>query len=377
MTSKSKIIRRPDFAGGGITEGERAAMAEHAKLWIARAMRTDPIELDKITTAIESLYAAAGCAKPIVVIVPSPFVMAFAYGFAAAIWYLRQAEHATDEATRLATDEATWLVTDEATRLVTDEATDGAIWQATAEATWRVTDGATEWATRLATDEATRLVRFFLMCAARWTTVYQGGNMWAGYDCYLTAARDILGLRLPSHAGYAAWEQAAIHGGFRCLHEKFCIVSDFPEVLRIDDRNLPHCETGPSHRWRDGWALYHWHGVAVPAAWIEEKDSLTPAAALAEENTERRRAACEIIGWDRILRELKAKTIDRDADPQIGELVEVRLPDAGKQRFLRVHCGTGRQFAIPVPPTVHTALEAQAWTWDIDPASFTRPEFRT
>lgn len=60
----SKIVRRPDYAGGGITEAEKAAMDEHAKLWIARAMRTDPIEPDKITAAIGGLYAAAGLATP-------------------------------------------------------------------------------------------------------------------------------------------------------------------------------------------------------------------------------------------------------------------------------------------------------------------------
>ena len=34
--------------------------------------------------------------------------------------------------------------------------------------------------------------------------------------------------------------------------------------------------------------------------------------------------------------ELDARTIDRDSDPEIGELVEVNLPDAGKERFIRV-----------------------------------------
>lgn len=201
--------------------------------------------------------------------------------------------------------------------------------------------------------------------------------MWASWDCYLTAARDILGLRLPSHAAYDAWERAAIEGGFRCMHKKFCIVSDFPQILRVDDQNLPHCEDGPSHRWRDGWSLYHWHGVRVPAEWIEDRASLSPAVALSQSNIELRRAACEILGWDRILKELDAVTIDCDPDPEIGELVEVSLPDAGRERFLRVRCATGRQFAIPVPPTMKTALEANAWTYDIPTTLLQTKENRT
>jgi hypothetical protein len=103
--TKAKIVRRPDFAGGGITDAERAAMAEHVKLWTARAMRTDPIVPDRIGSAIRDLYAAAGLKAPRVVIVPSPIVMAFAGGFAAGIWWLRKNGRATYAATL---DENRW-----------------------------------------------------------------------------------------------------------------------------------------------------------------------------------------------------------------------------------------------------------------------------
>ena len=201
--------------------------------------------------------------------------------------------------------------------------------------------------------------------------------MWAGYDCYLTACRDILGLELREHNAYAYWEQAAIHGGFRVMHEEFCIVSDFPEVLRVDNQNRPHCENGPSHRWRDGWSLYHWHGVRVPSEWIEARHKLTPEIAIGQKNAELRRAACEIIGWDNIIVRLNAEVIDADADPEIGTLLRVDLPDAPREQFLRVQCGTGRLFALPVPPTMKTAIEAQSWLWGLDPSSFIKPEIRT
>jgi hypothetical protein len=201
--------------------------------------------------------------------------------------------------------------------------------------------------------------------------------MWAPFDCYLTAMRDIIGLQLPQHDKYAAWEQAAIHGGFRVMHPEFCMVSDFPEVLRVDDQNLPHCEDGPSHRWRDGWSLYHWHGIKIPGDWIENKAALDAKTALTWNNIEQRRAACEIVGWDRILRELEAKVIDTDEDPMIGELVEVTLPGLGREKFLRVVCGTQRRFALPVPPHVMTALEAQAWTYSVDTQVIAALEART
>lgn len=201
--------------------------------------------------------------------------------------------------------------------------------------------------------------------------------MWASWVCYLSAARDILGLRLKEHEAFAPYELLTKHSGFRVMHEEFCIVSDFPTVLKVDAENRSHCENGPSHQWADGWSLYHWHGVKIPAEWIEDKASLSAKTALTWANIEQRRAACEIVGWARILKELKAKTIDKDDDPEIGTLLEVNLPDAGKERFLYVKCGTGREFALPVPKDCgDTALAANAWSYGLDKFSY-RPEVRT
>ncbi|HEX5085179.1 MAG TPA: hypothetical protein VFY40_24345 [Blastocatellia bacterium] len=182
---------------------------------------------------------------------------------------------ATDDATRAATAAAT----EDATYTATIEATDGATWDATYGATKVATDDATDAAAKDATGKDWRaLAAHFvgeewaqaaLDAAKNWVSVSQEGNMEVSWDCYYTAARDILGLRLKPHAAYAYWEQAAIHGGFRWMHPKFCLVSDFPEVLRIDAQNRPHAEFGPSRRWRDGFSIWHLNGVRVEQ-WMAE-----------------------------------------------------------------------------------------------------------
>ena len=63
-----------------------------------------------------------------------------------------------------------------------------------------------------------------------------------------------------------------------------------------------------------------------------------------------------------MLEHLQAREIDVDPDPRIGTLLEVDL-EGGRERFVRVTCGTGRTFAMPVPPEMRTALEAQAWMY--------------
>jgi len=56
----TKIVRTPTKATGGITDAERDEMKKHADLWISRAMRTTPVDVDEITSAVHDLYAAAG-----------------------------------------------------------------------------------------------------------------------------------------------------------------------------------------------------------------------------------------------------------------------------------------------------------------------------
>ena len=371
-----KIVRTPTRAFGGITDDERAKMGDLTQVWIKRAFRTDPIKREKIVPAIEGLYAAAGLKKPRVVIASSPLVMAFAYGAAAAIWFPRkQFTVATDAATLDATDVATDVATFAATRA------------ATLDATRDATDVGGEGACLSGSVNACFEIagQFGLSCAARWTEVYQGGNMWVAYESYLAAARDILGLRLPSYEKYAFWEQAAIEGGFRVMHEEFCIVSDFPEVLRVDAQNRPHCENGPSHRWRDGWSLYHWRGVKVPAHWIEDRENLDPAEVIKCKNVEQRAAGAEIVGWPKMLAVLGAKTIDDSGSPDIGELIEMTLPGLDQPgRFLKARCPRNGIIVEGVPyvsdidgKAIDTALAAQAYLDGESQADYQHPARRT
>ena len=161
--------------------------------------------------------------------------------------------------------------------------------------------------------------------------------------------------------------------GWWAPYEGMVILQDRPSSIKFDDQNRLHCEDGPSILYRDGLSVHSWHGVRIPSEWIESPP--TADVAIQWENLEQRRAACEIVGWNNILRQLNAVTIEKNT-PDIGELVEVDIPDIGREKFLRVMCGTGREFALPVPPEMTTALEANAWTYGIDKSDYS-PEIRT
>jgi len=154
-----------------------------------------------------------------------------------------------------------------------------------------------------------------------------------------------------------------------------CFVSEPASVLNINQAGRPHCEGGPAVSYSDGFNIHAWDGVLIPSAWIKKKPE--PREAFTWRNTEQRRIACEMAGWDNIFKVLKAKVINKDWDPEIGELIRVKeRRGADIEMFLRVRCGTGRTFVLPVPPTMKTARQANAWTWGLDANEY-KPEVRT
>lgn len=185
---------------------------------------------------------------------------------------------------------------------------------------------------------------------------------------------EVVGLDLKKITGLL---ELANHTGWYNAYEDIVVFQHRPEYIKFDEDNRLHCETGPAIRYRDGYSVYAWHGVRVPAEWIENKESLTAEVALTWENVEQRRCAAEILGWESVIKELNPTIIDSDPDPMIGDLLEVNIPDIGTERFIRVKCGTGRYFCLPVPPETKTALSGNSWTYGVEEDVLKQLEIRT
>lgn len=286
-----------------LTKEHEAQLKPWADKWIANAMSTKPMDdhdRDQMRIAIKGLYEAADLAPPPdrrIVFVPSPFVATFAGGFAAAIWWKRK--NSQDDIKK-ATTAATWAATRDATDAATRAATEAATSGASLDEWYKVDlDGIIEIAHKL------KLDKFGLECSRNAWRMRQGGNQWSGWESFLTFFRDVAQLPL-DYSKYNFWEKGAIHGGPRIMHPEFCIISDRPEKLEIDDQNRPHCEDGPFCRWRDGSALYSWHGTRVPGWIIENPEKITLETIAKEENAEVRRVMCERYGWEEYFKHLLA-----------------------------------------------------------------------
>jgi hypothetical protein len=150
-----------------------------------------------------------------------------------------------------------------------------------------------------------------------------------------------------------------------------------PPKFKFDRGNMEtkeayrfHCADGPALLWPDGYALYYWRGVNVPKRFIENKDSITAKEAITTSNTELKRCLFEILGYERILKEIGATSVQRD---DFGELLHADLADDNGKiaAFVRVKCpSTGREYINRVRPDVKTAKAAVASRWRLKPSEY-------
>ena len=337
-----------------LTADQEARFPEFVRKWIDIGLSTAPADRPRAEAAIAGLYRLAKLKEPRVIWLPCPMSAMISAACYAAIIQHRLGEkpkktHAVGVAVRDAVGGAVDDAVGVAVRQAVDDAVNGAVRQAVGDAVGDAVGG-----------------------AAR---AYFGGSIWnAGYSAWADYFNEVCGIAIDRN-----FLDMTENCGFYWTLDGICFASERPAEIHLDQEGRLHCETGMSIRYAGtGWGLFHWHGTKVPADWIIDRDNLKPAHVLKTENLEQRRAGCEMLGWSRILAGLNARTIDRDGDPEIGELVEVNLPDlAQPAKFLRVRCGTGREFAIGIPPHITKALDAQAWCIGLEPNQFMRPEIRT
>jgi hypothetical protein len=104
-------------------------------------------------------------------------------------------------------------------------------------------------------------------------------------------------------------------------------------------------------RWPDGWGLYRWHGVAVPAHVIEAPHTITVAEIEAERNAEVKRAMIARYGAGRYLLDSGAKELARD---EFGVLYRQDIPGDEPLVMVRVLNST------PEPDGTLTTEQARA-----------------
>ncbi len=210
-----------------------------------------------------------------------------------------------------------------------------------------------------------------------------GGRHWCEWQAYISYFRDETTLDIPQDIWDRSRTYEAIQSaGWVWPFRDFVMVCDLPTQIHRErigpdgwGSHRLHCENGPAVSWADGFSVYSWHGTVVPQ-WVIE--SPTVEKAMAERNTEIRRAAMEVIGWDRVISHLGVDPIDVCADPANSphELALYRLPDRvnpyGQPVNLLVmvngspdRSGELRRYGETVPASIVRAVDAAAWQYQV------------
>jgi hypothetical protein len=257
---------------------------------------------------------------------------------------------ATEDAARAATDDATYYATEDATRAATEDATRDVTRAATLDAIYDATEDATDAATRAATRAATYTATldatkrsddqsnwYVVDCMflrdldkqlsldgiglqrirTSYSDAWHGGNQWSWWLAYQDFFKTVAELGKSHGIDYTAynhWETLGILSGPRTVYPDFCMISEKPIKLLVDNQNRPHCETGPFCEWKDGSKLYAVHGVRVPAWLVEQKHKITPTLIDEVRNAEIRRVMINFYGIDNYIKNGNPEVLDRDTD---------------------------------------------------------------
>jgi hypothetical protein len=133
---------------------------------------------------------------------------------------------------------------------------------------------------------------------------------------------------------------------------------------------LLHRDDEPAVVWPDGSERWYWQGIAVPAAIVANRDSLTAEHVARIDNQELRRVTLERLGWERFLETANAELRAQDDYGKLW-LTQIRL-DGERTHLVEVvnasaePDGTYRRYFLRVPPQTRTAREAVAWTFGFD-----------
>jgi hypothetical protein len=163
-----------------------------------------------------------------------------------------------------------------------------------------------------------------------------------------------------------------------------CWIAERPNVLRMDARGRLHCIDGPALRYRDGWSLYAWKGIEVPAWMIEHPEGITPRAISDEFDPVQRNTMIDIMTPERFVASGDPICVSKD---ETGVLWRRRWSHRGvtigSWTALEVMDGTPladgarRRYVLRVPSHLKTAREAAAWTYGLTAGQYAKLELRT
>ena len=199
---------------------------------------------------------------------------------------------------------------------------------------------------------------------------------WLGFYDYF---REVVGLKEETEK-LTGLLNLAKNAGWIYPTEDICYVSERHNVCKLKN-GVVHCEDGPAIQYPDGFSVWALNGVRVPQEIVETPaNQLDPELILTEKNAEVRREIVRKIGIERVIKKLKARTLDKwkvtstfwsagNAGMEVihedteYELLEIKIPNmSNPAKYLKMkNPSIGVWHVEGVPPDIKTCREALSW----------------
>jgi hypothetical protein len=145
-------------------------------------------------------------------------------------------------------------------------------------------------------------------------------------------------------------------------------ICERPSMFHFNAAAQLHNESGPAVKFSDGLEVYAFNGIAVPRNIIEHPEAITVRRIIEVQNLEIRRVMIERYGLSRYVVDSGAALIHEDAS---GRLYRKEFEDDEPLLMVQVinstpePDGSFKEYFLRVPPTIRTAKEAVAWTFEM------------
>lgn len=159
----------------------------------------------------------------------------------------------------------------------------------------------------------------------------------------------------------------AISASCAMAYEDICYISERPLIIELDEENRLHAESTPAISYADGFNVWSYRGNLVGEKII--KGDFTADEIITQNNVEIRRSMMDIYGMEQFLIDSDAEEIQTDGYGTLyrrtlsfdEDLVMVKVVNSTPEKD-----GSYKDYFLRVPPSMETAEQAVAWTFDME-----------
>jgi len=348
------------------TPEQESMLSEYRQQWIAHGLSCEPTDYERAKKAVCLVYQAAGLDPPkLFLLMDSPIGAALAASILKSQVGDQVGDQVEDQVWAQVRDQVRTQVRDQVWDQVGDQ-----VWDQVRDQVWdqvwaQVRDqvGDQVWA------QVWDQVRAQVGDQVRAMIYGSHDSDWLSFYAYMY---DVFHLECVKPL--VSLIELAQCCGWLALYKNVAILQQRHNILHRDTQGRLHSENSLAVGYPDGWGVFAWHGVRVPEYVILSPDKITVKDIQTETNAEIRRVKLERYGWERYLLDSHSNVIHQDEygvlyrqgiggdEPLVMVKVINATPELGSD--------SRREYFLRVPPTMQTAHQAVAWTFDQAPHEY-------